>query len=114
MKLTGARTSSFLRLRDGSELQEHALLHACKEGMHDVLQFQVIEKDLEVIIWRVVLSQNADREQVISDLITHSCSVMSAEADVRVEVVDRIELPPGSKLTRIVRASANQSKLVGA
>jgi len=114
LHLTGARTSSFLRLRDGRELQEHVLLHACKEGMHDVFQFQVIEKDLEVIIWRVVLSQNADREEVISNLITRSCSVMSPEADVSVDVVDRIVLPPGSKLTRIVRRLADQSNTIGA
>ncbi|MFC2105036.1 hypothetical protein ACFLRV_00040 [Candidatus Bipolaricaulota bacterium] len=105
LHLTGARTSSTLRLRNGGELQEHVLLHACKESIHDVLQFQVVENAPESIVWRVVLARNADREQIVSSLTDRSRSIMSSDADVRVEIVDRIVLPPGAKLTRIVRSS---------
>jgi len=37
LHLTGARTGSTLRLRDGQTVHEHVILHACKERMHDVL-----------------------------------------------------------------------------
>lgn len=107
LHLTGMRTSSTLRLRNGNELHEHVLLYACKNSMHEVLQFQVVENAPESIVWRVVLSQNADRDQIVSSLMEHSQSVMSPDANVKVEIVDRIVLPPGSKLRRIVRSSAN-------
>jgi phenylacetate-CoA ligase len=105
LHLTGARTTSSLRLLDGTELQEHALLHACKNSIHDVLQAQIVEHGPESIVWRVVLASDANYEQVAANLRKGSRSVMSAEADIKVEAVDRIILPPGSKLTRIVRAT---------
>ncbi|MFC2095264.1 phenylacetate--CoA ligase family protein [Candidatus Bipolaricaulota bacterium] len=105
LRLTGARTTSTLRLRNGGELQEHEFVLACKESISEVLQFQIIENAPESIVWRVALSRVADREQIVSDLMERSRSVMSPEADVRVEIVDRIVLPPGAKLTRIVRSS---------
>lgn len=105
LHLTGTRTTSSLRLRDGTELQEPVLLHACKNRIHDVFQFQIVEHAPETIVWRIVLAQNADFEQIASDLKNGSRSVMSAQADIQVEAVDRIVLPPGSKLTRIVRAT---------
>ncbi len=107
LRLTGARTGSSLRLLNGNDLQESVLLHACKESIHDVLQFQIVENAPESIVWRVVLSQRADREQIVSALMERSRSVMSPDADVRVEVVDRIVLPPGAKLTQIVRSSGD-------
>lgn len=107
--LTDSRMSSFLRLRDGTELQEHVLLHACKNYIHDVMQFQIIEKAPEAIVWRIVLAENAEFGQIAADLKRQSRSVMSAEADIQVEAVDRIVLPLGSKLTRIVRASRDMN-----
>jgi phenylacetate-coenzyme A ligase PaaK-like adenylate-forming protein len=105
LELTGARAGSTLRLRDGRPLQEHVILHACKERMHDVLQFQIVEHAPESVVWRVVAREGANREELASDLVSGSRSVMSQSADVRVEFVDRIERC-GGKLSRIVQASA--------
>ena len=110
LRLTGMRTSSSLRLRNGNELQEHVLLHACKDSIHEVLQFQIVENAPESIVWRVVLSQNADRDQIVSSLMECSKSVMSPDVNVKVEIVDRIVLPPGSKLTRIIRSQASADR----
>ena len=60
LRLSGARTSSTLRLRNGGQVQEHVILHACKVSMHDILQFQIVETSPESIVWKVVPAQNAD------------------------------------------------------
>lgn len=103
LRLSGARTSSTLRLRDGGQVQEHVILHACKASMHDILQFQIIETAPESIVWKVVPAQSADREIIASALMVRSRSVLSPDAEVRVEFVDRIA-GHGGKLTRIVRS----------
>ena len=102
LRLTGARASETLRLRDGRVLQKHVLLHACKAKMHDVLQFRIVETAPEEITWRVVASQRADRAALVGDLVSCSRSALSDDADVRVEFVDRLT-SNGSKLTHIVR-----------
>jgi phenylacetate-CoA ligase len=103
LHLTGARASSFLTLRDGRNLSETALLHACKEKMREVLQFQVVERAPESIAWRIVLSKDADGDRISQDLIQRSRSVLSPDANIDVEIVDRIALRPGMKLSHIVR-----------
>jgi len=109
LHLTGARTGSTLRLRDGRELPEHAILHACKESMHDVLQFQIVEHAPESITWRVAVSHAADRTAIAEDLVARSRSVMSSEAKIDVEFEDRLLPSRYGKLTRIVRASEDST-----
>ncbi len=103
LHLTGARASSTLTLRDGRKLTETALLHACKEKIHDVLQFQVVERAPESIVWRIVLAQGADLDRIRTDLVTRSRSVMSPDSQIEVEVVERIALGRGMKLSHVVR-----------
>jgi len=100
--LTGSRVSSSLQLRNGRRLQEHVLLHACKERIHEVLQFQIREHAPECITWRVVLAKTADRDEIAAALVDCSLSVMSPDADIQVEFVDRIAHLPAAKLTRII------------
>lgn len=107
LRLTGSRTGSLLRLRDGRKLHDHVLLHACQESMQDVLQYQIVERAPESIVWRVVVAQDADRKEIADALTERSLSVMSPEATIDVEFADRIVLPAGSKLTRVVRPSAD-------
>ncbi len=103
LRLSGARTSSTLRLRDGGQVQEHVILHACKASMHDILQFQIVETSPESIVWKVVPSQQADRDRIASALTVRSRSVLSPDAEIGVEFVDRIT-GHGGKLTHIVRS----------
>jgi len=103
LELTGARTSGALRLRAGGVVQEHVLLHACKESMHDVLQFQIVETAPESLVWRVVVARGADRAELASAIVDRSRSVLGPQAEIHVEFVDRLT-PKGGKLTRIVRA----------
>jgi hypothetical protein len=74
--------------------------------MHDILQFQIVETSPESIVWKVVPAQNADREIIASALTVRSQSVLSPDAEIGVEFVDRIT-GHGGKLTRIVRSPMN-------
>ncbi len=111
LQLTGSRTSSWLQLRNGHRLQEHALLHACKERMHDVLNVRIVEHEPETITWKVVLRKGADPLLTAEDLERCSRSVMSPGATISIEFVDTIPLAHGEKLTRIFkpRADGHQS-----
>ena len=104
LHLIGARTGSTLRLRDGSEVQEHVFIHACKAKMKDLLQYRIVESAPENIVWQVVPSPGSDREQLSRGLISASRSVLSPEANIRVEFFDRLK-PVGMKLSTIVRPS---------
>jgi len=112
LRLAGTRIGICLRLRDGSELHEYTLEQVCDESLQDILQFRIIETAPESIVWEVVLSKRAKQKEVVSGLVKQSRSLMSPTADVRVRVVDRIILPPGSILTRIIRSSADDVEIV--
>ena len=84
-------------------------MHACKESLDGVLQYQILEKAPESIVWRLLLAQDADLEEISSELVECSRAAIGPEADISVEAVNRILPLDGLKLTRIVRIQSREN-----
>ncbi|MCX6094138.1 MAG: hypothetical protein NTY63_04845 [Candidatus Bipolaricaulota bacterium] len=103
------RTSEVLRLADGREVLDNVLVHACKEVLKGVIQFQIVEERPGSFRWRIVPATGVDREDLVAALRAHAFDVLGPKDVLVVEVVDRIEVPEGGKLLHVVRQASPPS-----
>jgi phenylacetate-CoA ligase len=97
------RTSEVLRLADGREVLDNALAHACKEVLKGIIQYQIVEERRGSFRWRIVPATGVDREPLVAALRARAFDVLGPRDDLTIEIVDRIEVPEGGKLLRVVR-----------
>ncbi len=100
------RTSDVLHLADGREVLDHVLIHACKKVLANVLQFQIVEEQPGTFRWRIVPASGTDGEGLVAALRAHAAAVLGPGNALTIELTERIEIPRGGKLSRVVRPAA--------
>jgi hypothetical protein len=103
------RTSEVLRLADGREVLDNVLAHACKEVLKGVIQFQIVEERPGSFRWRIVPATGVDGEPLVAALRARAFDVLGPRDDLAIEIVDRLEVPEGGKLLRVVRPTTPPS-----
>ncbi|MGD9676125.1 MAG: hypothetical protein AB7V19_05515, partial [Candidatus Bipolaricaulia bacterium] len=85
---------------------DHVLIHACKKVLANVLQFQIVEEQPGTFRWRIVPASGTDGEGLVAALRAHAAAVLGPGNALTIELTERIEIPRGGKLSRVVRPAA--------